>query len=148
MIVGRRLRIVVTAAVVALLLSPVVLDRDGFPLSTYPMYSRARPDVVSFVTAYGVGDDGARTRLSLAAVGASDDPLVVAGELRAAIDTGRADARCAEIAERVGRSGTTVDSGPVVAIEVVRERRDAVAQVTEGDGLLERRVEATCEVPT
>ena len=35
-----------TAAVVAALFVPVVLDRDDFPLATYPMYSRERDDVV------------------------------------------------------------------------------------------------------
>ena len=63
---GRRARILITAGVVGALVAPVVLDRDGFPLSTYPMYSRARGDAVTFATAQAVdrqrGDHDADAR--------------------------------------------------------------------------------------
>jgi hypothetical protein len=80
------------------MVAPVVLDRDDFPLSTYPMYSRARLREQSLVTAVGVDAAGDRSRLSLEVIGASDDPLIVAAELRSAIADGRADERCAAIA--------------------------------------------------
>ena len=83
-------RRVVAAATVALLLIPVALDRDGLPLSTYPMYSRARSETVAFASAVGVDGEGRHVELSLETVGASDDPLVVVGELRAAIRAGAA----------------------------------------------------------
>jgi len=137
---------VVTAAVVAALVAPVALDRDGFPLSTYPMYSRTRGDAVTFATAQSVDADGVARPLSLSVVGSSDDPLVVAGELRNAIRDGRADERCDEIAERAAAwSGLPTDAG---SIAVVTERHDVVVQVRGGDSLLERTVHATCEVPT
>jgi hypothetical protein len=135
---------VITAGVVAALVAPVVLDADGFPLSTYPMYSSARGAEVTFATAQAVDADGTTSTLSLGVIGDSDDPLVVAGELRDAIRDGRAPARCSDIAERAADwdglpAGTT-------AIEVVTERHDVVVQVEGGDSLVERTVHARCEV--
>jgi hypothetical protein len=125
-------------------MAPVVLDRDGFPLSTYPMYSRTRGDVVTFATAQAVDVDGSVSTLTLGVIGDSDDPLIVAGELRDAIRTGRADDRCEEIAARaVVWGGLPPDA---TSIEVVTERRDVLAQVEGTPSLLERTVHASCEV--
>ncbi len=134
-----------TAAVVAALVAPVALDRDGFPLSTYPMYSRARGDRVTFATAQAVDPDGVASTLTLGVIGESDDPLVVAGELRDAIGDGRAAQRCVDIAERAARWDGLPRS--TVAIEVVTERHDVVAQVEDGNSLVDRTVHARCEVP-
>ena len=58
---------------------------------------------VAFVTAQAVAADGASpTPLSLAVIGDSDDPLIVAGELRRPSDAGRADESCRAIATRAG----------------------------------------------
>lgn len=122
---------------------PVALDRDGLPLSTYPMYSSARPDEVTLVTAYGIGSDGRRGTLTLDAIGRSDDPLVVAGELRAAVRAGRADGACREIAARVQRDRRF---SAVAEIEVVGERYDVVTQVVDDAGPIERDIHATCVV--
>jgi hypothetical protein len=142
--VERRARILVTAGVVAALVAPVVLDRDSFPLSTYPMYSRTRGDAVTFVTAQAVDADGTASTLSLGVIGDSDDPLIVAGELRSAVREGRADIRCAEIAERA-RGWDGLPAG-AVAIEIVAERHDVVAQVSGAASLLDRTVHARCEI--
>jgi hypothetical protein len=141
---GRRSRILITAGVVGALVGPVVLDRDGFPLSTYPMYSRARGDEVTFATAQAVDSSGTTSTLSLDIIGASDDPLIVAGELRDAIRDGRAEQRCEEIAERAAQS-SGLPSGRIT-IEVVTERHDVVAQVEGAASLLERTVHASCAV--
>lgn len=142
---GRRARILITAGVVGALVAPVVLDRDGFPLSTYPMYSRSRGDAVTFATAQAVGDSGVVTTLTLGVIGESDDPLVVAGELRDAIRDGRAQQRCLEIA---GRAGEWDGLPPGTAtIDVVTERHDVVAQVEGASSLLDRTVHASCAVP-
>ena len=138
-VVSRRL---VTVAVLAALVAPVALDRDGIPLSTYPMYSRARSSTVAFVTAHGLDAAGTVHPLSLGAIGDSDDPLIVAGELRSAIRAGRADERCLEIAERIGG-----DHDPeLVGVEVVTERHDVIAHVEGDNSLIEREVHATCGV--
>jgi hypothetical protein len=142
--VGRRARILITAGVVAALLAPVALDRDSFPLSTYPMYSRARGQAVVFATAQAVDENGNTTTLTLEVIGDSDDPLIVAGELRDAIRDDRADERCEEIARRAAAwSGLAEERA---TIEVVTERHDVVVQVEGGDSLLERTVHASCEV--
>ena len=142
---GRRARILITAGVVGALVAPVVLDRDGFPLSTYPMYSRARGNAVTFATAQAVDDAGSTTTLTLGVIGDSDDPLIVAGELRDAIRDGRAQQRCAEIALRAAEWD---DLPPdTTTIDVVTERHDVVAQVEGDPSLLDRTVHASCAVP-
>lgn len=136
----------VTALVLGALVAPVVLDRDGFPLSTYPMYSRTRGDAVTFATAQAVDAAGVTSTLTLAVIGDSDDPLIVAGELRDAIRDGRAAQRCEEIAARAARwGGLPADS---VGVEVATERHDVVARVEGEASLLERTVHASCELPS
>lgn len=135
---------IATVLVVAVLAAPVVLDRDSFPLSTYPMYAPSRPGAVDLPTAVGVDAAGATHRLSLGLIGASDDPLIVSGALREAIARGEAPRRCREIASRVARSDL---ARPLVAVEVVVERVDVVAHVRDEDALLDRSVEARCAVP-
>jgi hypothetical protein len=144
--VGHRARILITVGVVAALVAPVVLDRDGFPLSTYPMYSRARGEVVTFATAQAIDESGNVSTLTLGVIGDSDDPLIVAGELRDAIRNDRAEERCEEIAQRAAIwSGLPADD---VRIEVVTERRDVVEAVDGGQSLIERTVHASCEMPS
>lgn len=142
--VDRRGRILVTVGAVAALVAPVVLDHDGFPLSTYPMYAQARDASVTFATAQAVDDGDGRWTLSLGVIGDSDDPLIVAGELRAAIGDGRAEHRCREIARRAAVWGGLADEA--TSIEVVVERRDVIAHVSGDGGLLDRTVHATCEI--
>jgi len=144
----RRRWLVAMVLVVAAMVAPVALDRDSFPLSTYPMYATARPPEVSLPTAVGVDDTGTAHRLSLGLIGASDDPLIVAGDLREAIARGDADDRCDDIAQRLADAGARSDSGQqLVAVEVTVERRDVVAHVRDEDSLVDRTVEARCPVP-
>lgn len=137
-----------TGAVVVALVVPVALDHDSFPLSTYPMYSQARSDRVTLPTALGIAADGTASRLSLGLIGDSDDPLVVAGELREAIARGTDDERCEEIARRVDAQGAiSPTGGRIVAVEVVLERHDVVLQAIDDPPPLRREVVARCEVP-
>jgi hypothetical protein len=144
--VGRRTRILITVGVAGALVVPVLLDRDGFPLSTYPMYSRTRGDEVTFATAQTVDASGTTSALTLAVIGDSDDPLIVAGELRDAIGDGRAAQRCEEIAARAIRWGDLPSDS--VGVEVVTERHDVVARAGGGASLVERTVHASCELPS
>ena len=91
-------------------------------------------------------DAGTTTALTLGVIGDSDDPLIVAGELRDAIRDGRAQQRCEEIAVRAAAWGG-LPSG-AGTIDVVTERHDVVAQVTGAPSLLDRTVHASCEVAT
>lgn len=140
----RRARILITAGVVGAIVAPVAVDRDSLPLSTYPMYSRARGEVVTLPTAQAVDETRSIFALTLEVIGESDDPLIVAGELRTAIRDDRAESRCIEIAERA-RTWPGLPSTAVV-VEVVTERHDVVAQASGRPSLLERTVHASCEV--
>jgi len=139
----RGTRWVVTTAIVAALIAPVALDRDSFPLSTYPMYSRARGGESTLITARGVTSEGASRELTPTLIGDSNDPLVVVGRLRAALSAGRGDVRCAEIAARVEARDGFAD---IDSIEIVAERHDTVARTLDEQSLLERDVRAKCEV--
>ncbi|MFK7919435.1 MAG: hypothetical protein AB8G14_15270 [Ilumatobacter sp.] len=140
---SRRRRIVLTVGLLAALVAPVAIDRDSFPLSTYPMYSRARSGESTIVTAQGVEPDGTRRTLTPTLIGGSNDPLIVVGELRTALAAGRSDGRCVEIAERVAARSALA---AVIAIEVVSERHDTVARTLGENSLIERSLRATCEV--
>jgi hypothetical protein len=135
---GWRHRILAIACLAAVV-SPAVLDRDSFPLSTYPMYADRGTRLGTLATAVGVDAAGAAHRLSLATIAATDDPLIAESLLYEAIRAGRAEAFCAQIAGRAG--------GWLVRIEVVEERHDLVARAKHEDSLLERHLDASCEVP-
>lgn len=144
----RRRWAIATVAVVVALVLPVALDHDSFPLSTYPMYSQARSDRLTLPTARGIAADADTGRLSLGLIGDSDDPLVVAGELREAIASGTVDERCDEIARRVGTEGAATPTGErFVAVEIVLEHHDVVAQAVDDPPPHRREVVARCEVP-
>lgn len=130
-------RAVMAAALVAIA-TPVVRDRDSFPLSTYPMYAGATPRVIGFATAVGYDSAGRERRLSLGAIARTDDALIAQAAVRDAIAGGRADAFCREVAGRVG--------GDVVRVEVVEERHDVIAWAERRPSLEVRAVRAACEV--
>jgi len=140
---SRRSRSLVIVSVIAALFLPVVANRDSYPLSRYPMYARTRGTEVSFVTAQGIAADGTVVPLTLGSIGASDDPLVVAGELRDVVRLDEADTRCREIADRLNTRG---DFDDVDAVEVVTERHDTLASLDGGDSLRDRTVHARCTV--
>lgn len=107
------------------------------------MYSSARSDTTQFVIAIGRDETGARSTLSLHLIGESDDPLIVAGELRAAVRAGRAEKRCTSIAERVARNA---DRNELATIEIASERHRTVDATLGRESLVDREVHATCPV--
>jgi hypothetical protein len=135
---GWRHRIVAVICLTAVV-SPAVIGRDSFPLSTYPMYADRGSRLDTLATAVGVDAAGGVHRLSLATIAATNDPLIAESSLYEAIRTGRAGAVCVQIARRAG--------GFLVRIEVVEERHDLVARAKHKGSLLERRLDASCEVP-
>jgi hypothetical protein len=126
-------------AAVAAVISPVVVERDSFPLSTYPMYADRGTRVATIATAEGVDVSGAVHRLSLGTIAGTDDPLVAESLIESVIRVGRAQVFCAEIAHRADRL--------LVRIEVVEERHDLVARAEHKKSLIERRVDASCQAP-
>lgn len=157
------LRPAVSMAVVALVASPALRQRDSYPLSTYPVYADARPGVAELPTAVGVTEDGERVRLSPTVIGASDDPLIVADRVADAVAADRADRLCQAIAERAatddgaifdptGGDGTTAGDGgggggALAGVEVVTETVDLVATAADEAPPLGRTVHAACPVP-
>jgi hypothetical protein len=89
-----------------------------------------------------VAEDDTTTSLTLAVIGESDDPLVVAGELRSAIASGRAAQSCRDIAHRAGDWSDLPDDA--VAIAVVTERHDIAARSAGDPSLVDRTVHAQC----
>lgn len=123
------------AAVVLLLgVVPVVLDRDSYPVSTYPMFSHRRSSTDSVDTAILVRD-GDVQRLSPSEIGATDEVILAAATVSQAIAQGSAAALCADIADRVGGSGE---------VQVVTERYDSVRWYEGDREPLSRVVHASC----
>ena len=132
---GRRLA---TIGLVLILLWPALVDRDGLPLSTYPMYAGTREPVLTLVTARGVNTSGAPVSLSTPQIAETRDPLIAQSFLNDAVSTGRVDVVCREIATRVGAD--------VVTVEIAHEVHDVVRHVRDDDGLISRETVASCEV--
>ncbi len=133
-----RWRLVVTLAFLALLVSPVVRDSDGVPLSSYPMYATPRSGEVAFVIARGVDAEAGVVRLSIEQAAATSDPLIAETRLRNEVTAGRAADLCREIATRVRDTG-------LVRVELRLERHDVVAQVQGRASLLASETVAECE---
>jgi len=123
---------------------PLVTDRDSFPLSTFPMFASRRSSAEQVTTAVAVADDGRVVRLSPERIAGTDEVIQAAATVRTAVQQGRADDLCAEIATRL--AGADADSGVVVAVEVVTERYDAPDWFAGRRDPLERVVHARCPV--
>jgi hypothetical protein len=135
---------VVLVAVALVVVAPALRSepRDGFPLSSYPMFSHDRGRIAAIGTAVGLDGDGVVHRLGPHAVGGGDEVMLAASAARRAIGAGpEAAARyCDEVAARV-------DDDDLVAVEVRTEVRDAIDDVAADDPPIDVEVHARCEVP-
>ena len=123
------------ALVIVIGVVPVVLDRDSFPVSTYPMFSTRRTTTETVDTAVLVRD-GQTRRLSPQKIADTDEVILAAATVSRAIADGTSETLCEEIAQRTG-----ADSGEV---QVVTEQYDSVRWY-EGDHTpLQRIVHASC----
>lgn len=134
---------IVLSAVFLSVASPALLPDpgDGFPVSSYPMFSHDRDRVVAVATAVGIDGAGAEHRLGPYVVGGGDEVMLAASAARhaAAGGPGAAARYCDEVAGRVRDPA-------VVAVEVRTEVRDAVADVRARHDPLDVVVHARCEV--
>ncbi|MET0340818.1 MAG: hypothetical protein ABW252_07435 [Polyangiales bacterium] len=131
--------------VVALAASPGLRDpgEDGYPLSTYPMFGRARDKPwLNFVE--GADAQGAPRRLSPALV-AHDEVMQVAATVRRAVEAGPAAVGplCASVAARIAASAEARD---VTEVRVVRAQFDPVRYFVEGPAPEAREVVWACPV--
>jgi len=111
---------------------------DGFPLSTYPMFTRDPGRVVELPTVVAVSATGEVSRLSPQVIAGTDQVIQAGVTVRRAVAAGAGAAArlCAEVAGRL-------DGGTGVAVVV--ERHDAVAWSAGEREPLERRTVADCE---
>jgi len=115
---------------------------DGFPLSTYPMFTSDRGSRVSIGTAVAVDAAGGIRRLDPHAVGGGDEVMLAASTVRIAIDGGPRSAGrlCEEIAARLaGDDGAR-------HVEVRTEVHDALAWFNGEREPLETTTHARCAV--
>jgi hypothetical protein len=118
-------------------LAPVVSDRDGFPLSNYPMFAYGRPRIVHIDTAVGIDETGRRVRLSPAEIAGGVEVIRAGATVSKSIARGDVGDLCREITTRVDRAGVTT-------IEVVTERHDAIAWFRGAKQPLDVVVHASC----
>lgn len=135
---GLQWRSVVTIGFVLVLLSPLIGSRDGFPLSTYPMYAEPRSPETSFVVAVGVAGNGDPVSLATSTVAGTRDPLIAETFLRDAMERGGLDVACRSIA---GRAAAQDD---IVQIEIRSHRHDLGDRPTER---VDDRLLVVCDVP-
>jgi len=128
-------------AVVVVGAVPPVLDRDSFPMSTFPMFAADIDRTQSIDTAVAVAADGAVTRLTPAEIGGTTVVNQAASVVTTAIVGGRADDLCAAIAGRLAG-----DRSGLAAVEVVTERYDAVHWFDGDRTPIDRLVHARCPV--
>jgi hypothetical protein len=133
-----RTRWLVTVAVALAVVAPAVLPSasDGFPISTYPMFTSERGQVMALDTVVLVDGDQ-RQRLSPVAIGGTDEIVLAAVTVTNAIRGGAETlARlCDEVADRIDGPGT---------IEIVTETHDTVALLQDDAEPLEIRVHHRC----
>jgi hypothetical protein len=134
--VRARVRWLVTALVAGAVFAPAVLPdaSDGFPISTYPMFTYERGRVMALDTVVVVDGDE-RHRLSPEAISGTDEAVLASSRVSDAIRAGRADRLCREVAGRVDEAGE---------VQVVTEVHDTVELVREGADPRSMTVHARC----
>lgn len=131
------------------MLSPVLRRPpvDSFPLSTYPMFSAARPPISQIPTLLGVTASGEREILSPTLI--SGDPWVIlAVETVLAAKRGGGERRralCQAVAARVAADDTLADR--YASVVFLTETYDAPAYFFGDTTPQSTKVHATCPVP-
>lgn len=138
----RRVASVVSVAAILVVLLPAWLERDSYPLSTYPMFSYRRDRVAVIDTAVGFETDGRRVRLTPTIIAGGSEVIHAAVAVSTAIEQGDADALCHEIAARA-----TARRPALVRIQIVSETHDVVTYFAGDPTPRSSVVHATCEMP-
>jgi hypothetical protein len=136
--------VVVTAVVLGAVWWPARPGgRDGFPLSSYPMFGYARAPTSVVDTVLGVGLDGRRRPLTPEILAGVSQPKLALERVRDAVTHKRADALCRDIARRV--SDLPAEERPV-ALEVVTDTWSTLEALQPGATPKRRVVHERCEV--
>lgn len=136
LLVSAAVVVAVTTPGVRMLVSPEA--PDGFPLSTYPMFTRDRGRVVEVATVIAESPRGKVERLSPQTIAGTDQVVQAGVTVRRAVTAGAgASGRlCDEVAGRVAAPAT---------VAVVVERYDVIRWSAGDREPLERRTHAECE---
>ncbi|MEM8606181.1 MAG: hypothetical protein AAGF92_03710 [Myxococcota bacterium] len=134
----------------ALVLAPAFLDptEDSFPLSTFPMFSRAKRDPGLIVTqVLAVMPDGTRKPLPPTLSTGNEEVIQTLRMIRDAVygDRQRKAAFCDEVAARVRSSGDEYWQ-QAKTIEIARSHFDSVAYFETGPTPVTRKALKRCSV--
>ncbi len=119
---------------------PVALDRDSYPLSTYPMFSSRRTAVEPVHTAVLVAVDGTIRRLSPTQISGNDEVIIAAQLVYEAIRRDGGAVLCADIASRLSTAWTGTE------VEIATERYDAIDWYEGRTSPISRVVHTSCRV--
>ena len=121
-------------------------DQDSFPLSTYPMFSQARPRSASVTSALAVGSDGSERAVPPSFV-ANAETMQALQTLRNAVSGGPEQARalCAAIARRLSESGDA-DFSAAAAVVLVTQTVDSIRYLAGEHAVQKRVLHARCPV--
>lgn len=143
---GPRRALIASVALIAAALSPLVREPadDGFPLSTYPMFSWQRPRQLTMSYPLGVAADGEQRFLSPALIGSSE-VLQAAAIVKWAVRRRGPELQrlCEAIARRAAASPAHRD---LAAIRIVTGTHDTV-ELLARDRLGDEVESARCDVP-
>lgn len=138
---------VVSVVLLGAMLYPLQTEpqRDSFPLSTYPMFSIARPAFIEIGHVVGVGADDQRRPLPPELV-ASGEVLQAKVAILATIQRGRRAVRdlCAEVSARIASDPSL---SWVVWVEVRTDRYQVAGYFSGAKQPLSGRLHARCKVP-
>jgi hypothetical protein len=136
---------VASVVALAVLFSPLVRGRDGFPLSNYPMFADPRDTAVKIRHVIGVTADDRVRPLPPRLLGT--DEIMQANQIAmfAIRNRKRAEELCTRVAADLATRGD--EWAELVRVEVRTDRYDAVRYWLEDRRPLEGRVHAACEVP-
>jgi hypothetical protein len=119
---------------------------DSFPLSSYPMFSRGRPDTgLTLVQALGVYADGHSVPLPPSVSADTYEVLQSMVVLERTVREG--PARTAALCHAIARRAHDAALDGVVAVEIATSRFDVIEYFTHGPRPRDRRVHLRCEVP-
>lgn len=121
-----------------------VTERDSFPLSTYPMFSRKR-ERVRVDQALGVKRTGQAVALPPWIVARTDEVMLANATIRRAVRSGRRPLKrfCRRIAKRVAADESLAG---VVRIEIASVSYDPIRYFTDGPAPLQKRTRQRCRV--
>jgi hypothetical protein len=140
--------VLVSVVLTFLVLRPAFLDprQDSFPLSTFPMFSRPKPDAGLVLTqVLAVLPDGSRQPLPPKLATGNEEVIQTLRMIRDQVYSGkkRAAVFCEDVAARV-RESSNEPWSKAVAIEVARSHFDTVEYFETGPKPITRKVLVRC----